>query len=283
MQPSDIRRAVAAGLTTASDLGLRADEATVLHASNRIAVRLLPADVLARVAHESHAPGAAFEVEVARRLVAAGAPMAEVDPRVEPRAYRRDGFVVTLWTYYEPLHSALAPGEYAQALRRLHAGLRAVTPTAPHFTDRVAEAKAILGDRERSPEVPDRDRKVLGWTLQTMAASIIDRGVPQQLLHGEPHDGNLLNTQAGPLFIDLETCCRGPVEFDLAHAPDEVAAHYPGADAELVEECRILMLAMVTTWRWERNDRRPGGRRRAYEWFGQLQDALGRGGWDVNT
>ena len=23
--------------------------------------------------------------------------------------------------------------------------------------------------------------------------------------------------ELGPLFIDLETCCRGPVEFDLAH------------------------------------------------------------------
>ncbi|MFT7648036.1 MAG: hypothetical protein ACI8Y4_002786 [Candidatus Poriferisodalaceae bacterium] len=27
-----------------------------------------------------------------------------------------------------------------------------------------------------------------------------------------------MNTSAGPLFIDLETCCRGPVEFDLGYA-----------------------------------------------------------------
>lgn len=283
MDPSDIARAVAAGLATANDIGLKADEAVVLHASNRIAVRLLPGDVLARVAHDSHAPGAGFEVEIAQRLAATGAPVAQLDARVEPRAYRRDGFVVTFWTYYEPLPSALFPKEYAQALLGLHAAMRAVALSAPHFTDRVAEAEAILADRERSPEVPDRDRKVLSSTLQTIAASITDRGSRQQLLHGEPHAGNLLNTQAGPLFIDLETCCRGPVEFDLAHAADKVAAHYPGADAELVEECRILMLAMVTTWRWEQNDRLPGGRRLAHEWFAQLQHALGRGGWAVNT
>jgi hypothetical protein len=83
MDPSDIPRAVTAGLTTASDLGLSADDATVLHASNRIAVRLLPTDVLVRVAHEAHTLGAAFEVEVARRLTASGAPVAGVDPRVE--------------------------------------------------------------------------------------------------------------------------------------------------------------------------------------------------------
>ncbi len=28
--------------------------------------------------------------------------------------------------------------------------------------------------------------------------------------------------------MDLATCCRGPVEFDLAHAPEEVAEHYEG-------------------------------------------------------
>ena len=161
--------------------------------------------------------------------------------------------------------------------------MRAVTLAAPHFTARVAEAKAILRDHERSPEVPDREREVLSWTLQTMTASIRDRGVRHQLLHGEPHAGNLLNTRAGPLFIDLETCCRGPVEFDLAHAPDEVVEHYPGVDAELVEECRILMLAMVTTWRWDRDDRLPDGRHLAYEWFDQMEDALRRGGRAVNT
>jgi len=39
----------------------------------------------------------------------------------------------------------------------------------------------------------------------------------EQLLHGEPHPGNVLSTKNGLVFIDLETCCRGPVEFDIAH------------------------------------------------------------------
>ena len=30
------------------------------------------------------------------------APWLALEPRVEPRVYERDGFVVTLWTYYEP-------------------------------------------------------------------------------------------------------------------------------------------------------------------------------------
>jgi hypothetical protein len=44
------------------------------------------------------------------------------------------------------------------------------------------------------------------------------------------------------------------VEFDLAHAPEEVSEHYPGVNHDLVRECRILVLAMITTWSWDRGD-----------------------------
>src|SRR6478672_11458662 len=73
IQASEVPRAVAAARSTASALGLTADEAIVLHASNRLAVRLLPADVLARVALPTH-EAAAFEVDLAARLAATDAP-----------------------------------------------------------------------------------------------------------------------------------------------------------------------------------------------------------------
>jgi hypothetical protein len=76
------------------------------------------------------------------------------------------------------------------------------------------------------------------------------------------------------LFIDLETCCRGPVEFDLAHAPEEVGDHYPGVDQDLLRDCRILVLAMITTWRWEVGDQLPDGPRLAAEWLSQIRAAL---------
>ncbi|WP_202971039.1 phosphotransferase family protein [Saccharothrix sp. ALI-22-I] len=91
----------------------------------------------------------------------------------------------------------------------------------------------------------------------------------EQLLHGEPHPGNVLTTKTGLLFIDFETCCRGPVEFDLAHAPEEVGEHYPGVNQRLLRECRVLVLAMITTWRWDRGDQFPNGRRLGTEWLSQ--------------
>jgi hypothetical protein len=283
MKASEVPRAVVAGMSTASALDLRVDDAVVLHDSNRLAVRLLPCDVLARVAHLAHQAGTEFEVEVARRLAETDSPVAELEPRVEPRVYVRDGFAVTLWTYYEPVPSRdVAPPEYAQALERLHAGMRQIDVTAPHFTDRVAEAQWLVGNRAQTPELADAERELLTNTLRSLTRAIDDRGADEQLLHGEPHPGNLLRTKKGLLFVDLETCCRGPVEFDIAHAPEEVSEHYPAATQDLLRECRILVLAMIATWRWDRDDQLPNGRQLGTEWLSQIRAALDRYGLDAH-
>jgi len=268
-----VPRAVAAATSIASSLGLTVDDTIVLQESNRVTLRLLPCDVLAQVAPEEHQV-AQFEIELAQRLAEIGCPVAALEPRVDPRVYRRDGLVVTLWTYYEPVTSqAVSPAGYADALGRLHAGMRRLDTTAPHFTDRVEQAQQLLASKELTPALADADRRLLADTLRHRRRSIVERGAPEQLLHGEPHPGNVLSTKDGLLFIDLETCCRGPVEFDLAHAPEEVAGHYPGADPDLLRECRILVLAMITTWRWDRDDHLPDGRRLALEWLSQLRAA----------
>jgi hypothetical protein len=180
----------------------------------------------------------------------------------------------------------VAPAEYARALERLHTGMRHIDIATPHFTDRVAEAQSLVASRDRTPELPDADRELLSNTLRSLRRAIENRGAPEQLLHGEPHPGNLLRTKKGLLFIDLETCCRGPVEFDIAHVefprfPDGVSEHYPRVDRQLLRECHVLMLAMITTWRWDRDDKLPNGRRLAVDWLNELRSALERYGLDV--
>src|SRR5438477_510593 len=87
-----------------------------------------------------------------RRLAEAECAVGVLDPRVEPRAHVRDGFVATFWTYYdnEPFPDpggTLAPSrlgmehpppaesvsaadtawtDYAEALARLHARMRRI-------------------------------------------------------------------------------------------------------------------------------------------------------------
>lgn len=276
MQAAEVRRAVAAATSIASSLALPVDDTIVLHNSNKLAVRLLPCDVLARVAPAAYRVGQ-FEVGLAQRLAESGCPVAALDPRVPPRGYEHDGFEATLWTYYEPATPhEVPPAEYADALERLHAGMRTVDFPTPHFTDRVESAQQLVASREHTPALPDEGREMLDSTLRNLRRTIGGHGGAEQLLHGEPHPGNLLATENGPRFIDLETCCRGPVEFDLAHAPDEVGEHYPGVDHDLLRACRLLKLAMITTWRWDRDDQFPDGLRLGTEWLGQLRAALDR-------
>ena len=260
MPASEPSRAVAAARSTATELDLTVDDAIVLWDANRVVVRLLPCDVVARVAPIEYQASAEFEVEVAQRLAEAGCPVAALDPRVEPRVYMRDGFVMNLWTYYEPVSpQPVAPADYAHALERLHAGMRQVDVATPHFSDQVAEAQRLLGNREHTPALSDADRELLAGTLRNVMRAIGERGAAEQLLHGDPHAGNMLGTNE-LLFIDLEDCCRGPVEFDIARVPDEVSEHYREADQELLAECRVLTLAMVAVWRWRRGDNHPNGR-----------------------
>jgi hypothetical protein len=281
MQASEVRRARAAAMSIALSLDLTVNDAIVLHNSNKLTLRLLPCDALAYVAPVAFQV-AQFEVELAQRLAESGCPVAALERRVDPRVYERDGFVVTLWTYYEPATPReVAPADYASALERLHAGMRKLDIPTPHFMDRVEQAQQLVASRDHTPALADADRELLGDTLRSLRRGIVDRGAAEQLLHGEPHPGNVLTTKHGLLFIDLETCCRGPVEFDLAHAPEEVSEHYPGVNQDLLRECRILVLAMITTWRWDRGDQFPNGRQLGTEWLSQLRAALDRKGLDI--
>jgi hypothetical protein len=261
MDAPEEARAVTATTKLGSELGLAVDEARIVCSSNKLALRLLPCDVFARVAYVGQ-EAFHFEIEIARRLTDNGSPIASLDTRVDPWVYQRDGFAVTFWRYYEPSGVEASAAAYADALERLHVGMRQLDVVAPHFSDRVREAQRLVGSRERTPRLEDADRELLRRTL--LSCGRIDersRCSSEQLLHGEPHPANLLRTAGGLLFIDLETCCRGPVEFDLAHVPEAVGEAYAGPDRELIQECRRLVLAMVAAWRWDTDDQFPSGAR----------------------
>ena len=284
MESTEVSRALTATTSVASELGLSVEDAIVIQRANRLTMRLMPCDVLARVAAtvRRNQEIASFELEVARRLEEVDSPVAVIEPRVEPRVYLRDGFAITFWKYYEPLPAGdITPAEYAQALTRLHAGMRQLEVTAPHFTDRVDEAQSIVEDRSQSPELSEADRELLANSLRSLRRAVVDRGADEQLLHGEPHPGNLLSTTSGLRFIDFETCCTGPVEFDIAHARDEVGDHYASADQLLLRDCRMLKLAMVAAWRADRVDVFPNGRQMRDDLVSQLRAALDRHGIDV--
>jgi hypothetical protein len=120
-------------MSSAARLGLAAHDAAVLQNSNRLTLRLLPCDVMARVALAARWR-AQFEVSVAQGLAAIGCPVAAPE---STEVLVRGDYVVTLWAYYEPVTTQPVPNaEYAGALERLHAGMRKIDLPVPHFTAR---------------------------------------------------------------------------------------------------------------------------------------------------
>ena len=179
MEPADVSRAITAATEVAASLGLPATSAIVLHNSNKLALRLTPCDVLARVSHVGQ-DDPQLEVARAQRFASAGCPVGVVEPHVDPLVHERGGFAVTLWTYYEPVVSQLSPADYAEALERLHAGMRTVELGSPRFTDRIAEAELIAADPDLSPELADADRELLSSRLEMLRRAIEDRGAPRK-------------------------------------------------------------------------------------------------------
>jgi hypothetical protein len=272
MEPNEARRAIEAGIAAASELGLHTTDAVVIYSSGRMVARLMPCDVLARIGPSAHEAGNKVEVDVARRLAEVGAPVGALDPRVKPLVYTHADFAITLWTYYKPVGvaaarsawrltdvetAAIVPADYADSLARLHASFREIDLDAPHLADRVAACAQELDNEELPSDLPAADRELLCRTLRDLTPVFTSTGIHDQLLHGEPHPGNVLSTSQGPLFVDLGGCCRGPVEFDLAHTPPDVAAHYPGTDRDLLRQCRILMWVFLSNCRWWRDDQLP--------------------------
>ena len=162
MEASEVSRAVAAATSIAEELDLPVGGARVLHNSNKLAVCLVPCKVFARVA-PAGTELARFEVELAVRLAGAGGPVAALEPRVEPRGYERDGFEVTLWTYYEPVAPEVCAAGYADALQRLHRAMRMIDVPVPHFTERVADA---AGHVASTPALGEADRELLSSRLR---------------------------------------------------------------------------------------------------------------------
>lgn len=267
MESSAAARAIEAAISVAVALDLPTDDAILLHNSNKLALRLLPCDVFARVS-PVRLKLAEFEANLARRLAESGSPVAPLEPRVEQRAYERDGFEATLWTYHEPVASRVSAPDYAIALARLHEGMRTIDVPTPHFTERIADP---TGNVASTPALNDTERDLLTSTLRDLGRAVTERDAPEQLLHGEPHPGNVLSTRVGPRFIDLETCCRGPVEFDLAHGPAAAGEHYPDIDQALLADCQGLVLAVVAKHRCAPGDELPNGQRALRNLIGALR------------
>lgn len=247
-------RAIGAALEVAAAQGVVNCDPCVLKDSNNTVVQLMPARLVAKVGTSvlgQVSGGLEHELAVGLHLAAASAPIAPPSCEPSPGPHLSDGLVVTLWRFCENDPAREIPAAaVAASLRALHRALATFEGELPAFTVELQAVGAVLVDEAAAHDLEPDDRELLRLVHADLTTALASRELECRPLHGGPHSGNLLSTLAGPLWIDLETACRGPLEWDLAAMPATVTSSFPEADRELLallQAARSLCVA-VKCW-----------------------------------
>ena len=240
---------LAAAVAAGRDLGLRVDDPVVLAEGASLIVHLRPEPVVARVSLILDRGRSALvdELRFARTAVDRGAPVLEP---AHADVHERDGVLITFWRHVEHRRAEVedAPAVGA-ALRALHAAVADAQLDLPRF-DRLDDVEAVA----RELDHPDAQLMLRAIAVARERLAALD--LVEQPLHGDSHMRNVLMTDAGPLWCDLENVCRGPVEYDLAclawrtrvHGwgdADAAFAAYGAYDAQLVDDLMPVLAAFL--------------------------------------
>ncbi|MEV5692569.1 phosphotransferase enzyme family protein [Micromonospora globbae] len=283
------QEAIGAVTSAVAGAGLPAHDAAVVRLGENGVVLLPSAGVLARVvprvAKDSD-PG--HEIRIAAWLASQQVPVAH-PARPEPIIVGQ--YVVTLWEYLRESQPADLV-TLAECLRRLHA-VPVPTKLLPglspfdKFDERLATGVGLnISDRTFLRQL--RDELSVLWTTSGFALG-------EAVLHGDAHMENLLVASDGrQAFVDLETVCIGPPEWDLtltalyyecgwfsAREYVEFAQTY-GFDVRRSPSwpvLRMIRMLRMTLWLAQSTDDDPQRQRQLRHRIDTLRDGTAPAGW----
>jgi hypothetical protein len=196
-------------------------------------------------------------VAVVAHLAARGAPVVPPTRDVPAGPHRWQDLELTLWQYVEPARGdGLDAGEMAAAIQVVHEALADFEGSLPAFTIELEDARSLL-QPDRSPALRSADRRFLSGVVNDVEAALRTVKSAWRPLHGSPHDANWLQTRDGPLLLDFETACLGPIEWDLAALDDKELAFFPDVDRELITLMRRMRGVCVAAKCWVAPERAP--------------------------
>jgi hypothetical protein len=250
--------ATAAVLRLAERLELDATASNVLHSSNNTIVHLPACGLVAKVGTSPNAAETfAREMSLGLHLMMRNAEIANPAGGVPPGPYRQDGILITLWEFLlNDQDAELDDDDLADSLERLHAHLGTWSGELPDYRDRIRQTQHLLDDDQAMRALPRDGLKLLRTRFAQTAPHLLERARPTIVLHGGPNSHNVLATPAGLRWIDFETCCRGPIEADLAYL-GEAGARRPGVDLEMLALAGRMLRISVATVCWRDPDRHP--------------------------
>jgi Ser/Thr protein kinase RdoA (MazF antagonist) len=215
--------ALTAAVRVGRELGLAVDRPQVLSNDQNLLVHLSPSPVVARVAtriawsRPDPAAWLAREVAVAAHAAQNAGPVVPPTAEVDPGPHRRDGYDLTLWTFVASSDKLASEAEVGEALARLHRSLRDFAiDTLPPRLPVHAQIDNGLAALERESVVDPETLNALAAMHERLSLELAAIHGTDGVLHGDAHPWNLLDTEAGWRWIDMEETGFGPQEFDLA-------------------------------------------------------------------
>jgi Phosphotransferase enzyme family len=216
-------RALRASRAVASAYDLPCDDAVVLAGGSNVLVHLKPTPAVARVMtatallHDDAESWLAREVAVGTFLAKRGLAVSPTG-LLPPGPHRRDGLWMTVWDYVPHDSSGSLPRarELGDSLRRLHAALAEYAGELESLVSIRRWLERLLDELQPAPGLSSDDIELLRDSLYELTPRVFDSSQPAQALHGDAGIGNLLRTDKGLLWNDLEDVCTGPVAWDVA-------------------------------------------------------------------
>jgi hypothetical protein len=181
------------------------------------------AKVIARVERAENAHLAHHQLTMGQYWAAVRAPVARLV--TGSGVFEEPTGAVTLWRQISDTGRLLGAQEHGSLLRALH------DSGTPHgglpAANGPKEARVFL--QEARPELPAGAFDRLGGELESLAAQVSWTD-ELRVLHGDPHQDNVIVGPHGPRFIDLELSGVGPAAWDVAVLDVQARRFGLGAD-----------------------------------------------------
>jgi Phosphotransferase enzyme family len=222
--PHEADDALAAAQAVARGHGVACDDAVPIAAGSNVLVHLKPAPVVARVMTGT----AVLHDDVEQwleREVAVGTFLAErtdlvVPPSdiLPPGPHEQDGLWMTLWRFvpHDEQAPPPEPRELGCSLRELHAALADFPGDLAPLSEVRDWLERLLAELRPSPPLTQRDIDWLRFELDELTPGVFESSLSAQALHGDASMSNLLRTDGGLVWNDLEDVCAGPVAWDIS-------------------------------------------------------------------
>ena len=179
---------------------------------------------------------------------------------------------MTFWQFVEHDASRSLPRahELGGSLRELHAALADFPGELGQLSEVRDWLDRLAAELRPSSGLSPQERELLRSHLQELTPNVFESPLPTQAIHGDASIGNLLRTDTGLIWNDLEDACVGPVHWDVAGLIIEVRARgrseafvagvlraYGGLEIEELHDFIAAHVLYSTVWQAFDAQRRP--------------------------